>query len=129
MTDREYLGRIIKQAREEKGWTQQELADEMDIDLRTVRKVEDGKGNPLATVLASYIYLLEISPNILFRMEPCEEGVLMDRLFRQLLSLKPEQIKMVCDSAQYVRKWRDNHPNVMTLQDYFDMVNKEESNE
>lgn len=57
MTDREYLGRIIKQAREEKGWTQQELADEMDIDLRTVRKVEDGKGNPLATVLASYIYL------------------------------------------------------------------------
>lgn len=28
----------IKQVREEKGWTQQELADEMDMDLRTVRK-------------------------------------------------------------------------------------------
>ncbi len=119
----------IKQAREEKGWTQQELADEMDMDLRTVRKVEDGKGNPLATVLAGYMYLLEISPNILFRVEPCEEGILMDHLFRQLLNLKPEHIMMVCESAVHIRKWRDNHPDVLTLQDYFDAVNKDEVNE
>ena len=109
--------------------SEKELADEMDMDLRTVRKVEDGKGNPLATVLAGYMYLLEISPNILFRVEPCEEGILMDHLFRQLLNLKPEHIMMVCESAVHIRKWRDNHPDVLTLQDYFDAVNKDEVNE
>ena len=29
------LGLLVEQAREEKGWTQQELADEMNVDVRT----------------------------------------------------------------------------------------------
>jgi hypothetical protein len=62
-------------------------------------------------------------------VEPCEEGILMDHLFRQLLNLKPEHIMMVCESAVHIRKWRDNHPDVLTLQDYFDAVNKDEVNE
>ena len=53
----------------------------------------------------------------------------MDHLFRQLLNLKPKHIMMVCESAVHIRKWRDNHPDVLTLQDYFDAVNKDEVNE
>ena len=35
----EFTGLIIKQAREEKNWTQQYLADEIDIDIRTLRNL------------------------------------------------------------------------------------------
>ena len=36
----EYCGLLVKQAREEKNWTQQDLADEVDMDVRTIKKIE-----------------------------------------------------------------------------------------
>ena len=42
---RRFLGLLVKQAREEKEWDQQYLADELDIDIRTLRKIEAGKSN------------------------------------------------------------------------------------
>ena len=38
MNDFEFTGRIIKEAREAKGWTQLQLADALDVDIRTVRR-------------------------------------------------------------------------------------------
>lgn len=37
MNDFEYFGKLVEQAREEKGWSQQRLADEVDVDVRTVK--------------------------------------------------------------------------------------------
>ena len=42
----EFAGLLVKQAREEKQWDQQYLADELDIDIRTLKKIEAGK-NPV----------------------------------------------------------------------------------
>ena len=36
----EFAGLLVKQAREEKQWDQQYLADELDIDIRTLKKIE-----------------------------------------------------------------------------------------
>ena len=41
----EYAGLLVKQAREEKQWDQQYLADELDIDIRTLKKIEAGKSD------------------------------------------------------------------------------------
>ena len=42
---KQFLGLLAKQAREEKEWDQEYLADELPIDIRTVRKIESGHGN------------------------------------------------------------------------------------
>ncbi len=39
----EFVGLLVRQAREERGWEQQYLAEEINIDIRTLRKIEDGK--------------------------------------------------------------------------------------
>jgi ribosome-binding protein aMBF1 (putative translation factor) len=62
MNDFEYFGKLVEQAREEKGWSQQRLADEVDVDVRTVKKLESGTGNPPMEVVLKYIFLLNISP-------------------------------------------------------------------
>ena len=36
----QFLGLLVKQAREEKEWDQEYLADELGVDIRTVRKIE-----------------------------------------------------------------------------------------
>ena len=42
---RRFLRLLVKQARDEKEWNQQYLADELDIDIRTLRKIEDQLAN------------------------------------------------------------------------------------
>ena len=63
----EFAGLLVKQAREEKQWDQQYLADELDIDIRTLKKIEAGKSDIPFDILSNLIHLLEISP----KMTPC----------------------------------------------------------
>ena len=103
----EFAGLLVKQAREEKQWDQQYLADELDIDIRTLKKIEAGKSDISFDTLSSLIHLLEISPKILFYADRTETGVEMDKIFRQLMRFSPDNIQMICDSAHHIRAWKD----------------------
>lgn len=106
--EKQFLGLLAKQAREEKEWDQEYLADELDIDIRTVRKIESGQGNIAYDLLTEIIHALEICPQILFYVDEADKGMKMDRLYRELLRLPLEDIKMVAESAYKVRRWLDS---------------------
>ena len=59
------LGCAIRQAREEKGWTRHELADRIGTDTESVSRLEDGMDDISVSEAAGYIFLLNISPNII----------------------------------------------------------------
>lgn len=105
----EYCGLLVKQAREEKNWTQQDLADEVDMDMRTIKKIEEGTTSSYYLTIEKLIYALNIAPNIMCHAELSDKGVFMDRLYRQLFSLDVESLKIVCDSATYIRNWHEKH--------------------
>ena len=104
----QFLGLLAKQAREEKEWDQEYLADELGVDIRTVRKIESGQSNVAYDLLTEIIHALEICPQILFYVDEADKGMKMDRLYRELLQLPLEDIKMVAESAYKVRRWLDN---------------------
>ena len=41
---REWAGLLFKQAREDLGYSQQFVADELEIDIRTIKRLEAGNG-------------------------------------------------------------------------------------
>ena len=98
-TLKKWTGAIIRQAREECGYSQQYVADELNIDVRTMKKIEEGQSEPTFDVLAKLIRTLYISPNILFYAEWSETGLAMDRIFRQLLHFNLEQLKLITEPA------------------------------
>ena len=61
-----HMGNRIKEAREECGLTQQELAEQTGRGLRHLQDIEKGRKNPSFDVLASYIGRLGVAPNELF---------------------------------------------------------------
>lgn len=61
-----HMGNRIKEAREECGLTQQELAEQTGRGLRHLQDIEQGRKNPSFDVLASYIGRLGVAPNELF---------------------------------------------------------------
>lgn len=103
----EFSGLLIKQAREEKGWDQQYLADEVGVDVRTIRRIEAGKSNPKTDTIISLVRMLDVCPKILFYADPTDKGVKMDRLYRELAQLPVNDIYMVAESAIRVREWLD----------------------
>ena len=105
----EYCGLLVKQAREEKNWTQQDLADEVDMDVRTIKKIEEGTTSSYYLTIEKLIYALNIAPNIMYHAELSDKGVFMDKLYRQLFSLDVESLKIVCESATYIRNWHEEH--------------------
>lgn len=62
----------------------------------------------LYDLLTEIIHALEICPQILFYVNEADKGMKMDRLYRELLQLPLEDIKMVAESAYKVRRWLDN---------------------
>ena len=104
-----FLGLLVKQAREGNEWDQQYLADELDIDIRTLRKIEAGKSNIGYNLLIKIIQTLNISSQILCYIDDEEKGLKMDRVFRQLLQFPLEDIAMIAKSAYHVRNWLDNN--------------------
>ena len=56
-----YLGQCLRDAREECGLTQQELADQTGRGLRHLQDIEKGRKNPSYDVLASFIKRLGIT--------------------------------------------------------------------
>ena len=64
MNDFEFTGRIIKEAREARGWTQLQLADALDVDIRTVRRLEDGTSKHGTEIFLKCVVTLRLSIRI-----------------------------------------------------------------
>lgn len=112
------LGCAVRQAREEKGWTRHELADRIGTDTEAVSRLEDGMDDISMSEAAGYIFLLNISPNIIMYEDDVEEVLLQDRMFRELQKLNPEQLDRLYESVRHIKRWRENHPGIATVEDY-----------
>ena len=64
-----FLGDAVKRAREKMGLTQNEVANAVDIDARTVLNIENYKGNPKMQVLYPLIRALKIDAREIFNPE------------------------------------------------------------
>ena len=60
------LGDVVKRTRGKLGLTQSEVADAVDIDVRTVLNIENYKGNPKMEVLFPLIRTLKIDAREIF---------------------------------------------------------------
>ena len=60
MTYKELFGARIKSIREAKGWTQEKLAEKMDISPNYLSSIERGKENPTFDMLAKFADALKV---------------------------------------------------------------------
>ena len=62
----ETFGRVIKQLRESRGLSQQELADYADLDRSYISDMERGRYNPTLQTIYKLTEILKIKPHELF---------------------------------------------------------------
>lgn len=76
------LGNAVKEARTESKLTQEQIADMLDIDSRTISQIERGLGNPKLETLYPLIRILNVDANTIFYSAPKTETPNLDRLMR-----------------------------------------------
>ena len=83
MDDRKLLGKRIKNLRKSKGYTQERLAEIMDISSNYLAGIERGEANPTLALLERLSAGLEVPLSELFRYHP-EDGQQPAQLRRKL---------------------------------------------
>jgi len=81
--DMKRMGLVLRTAREDKAMTQAALADKIEVSLRTIIAIENGKRNPTFEVLYRLVRTLDVPADLIFRPDD--------------ISNTPEQEQFVCE--------------------------------
>lgn len=93
-----FLGNRIRAARKKCNLTQQKLADQADLAIKTVQDIEKGKKNPTYETLLRLIERLGISADTLFPSETPLENEELQNLMRKFQSCSPENQKILLNT-------------------------------
>ena len=111
-----HMGQRIKEAREECGLTQQELAEQTGRGLRHLQDIEKGRKNPSFDMLASYINRLGIAPNELFYTDVPAVEKEVQHLMGKLLACTDDERAILlktldCMADQFIsRRYEASNP-------------------
>ena len=111
-----YLGQCLRDAREECGLTQQELADQTGRGLRHLQDIEKGRKNPSYDVLASFIKRLGISANELFYPDASEQEKQVQHFMGKFLACTEDEQQIIlkpldCMAEQFIsRRYKSSDP-------------------
>ncbi len=96
------LAQAIREARHQLGWTQEKLAEEANVDARTVIKIEQGKGNPMFNSLYSLVRALRLDPKQLFYHEKCSSAPTAAHLQEYVSYLSENEARLIMSLVQIV---------------------------
>lgn len=97
-----YLGNCIRNARISCGLTQQELADQSNVAIKTVQMIEKGQMNPSYEILYPLIKRLGISANTLFNPEISDTDEKIQRFIGKFQSCTPENRQVLLNTLDYL---------------------------
>lgn len=104
------LGDIIRRERLKAGLTQDELAERVGIDSRTILQIENHRGNPKMEVLYPLVRALNIDANLIFYPETCQYSSYLKQFQIFLSKCSDEEahaLHQVCRSVLSVLRAKD----------------------
>ena len=84
--DMKLMGGVIRRARDAKSMTQAGLAEKIDVSIRTIIAIENGKRNPTFDVLYRLIQTLDIPADLIFRPDDLTNTPVQEQFFREFSS-------------------------------------------
>ena len=93
-----YLGNCMRNARTACQLTQQELADQANVAIKTIQMIEKGQMNPSYEILYPLIKRLGISPNTLFNPDITDTDEKIQRFIGKFQSCSPENRQILLNT-------------------------------
>lgn len=103
--DMKRIGSVIQHARRENGLTQAELAEKIEVSLKTVIDIEKGKRNPTFDVLYRLIITLDIPSELIFRPEDMTGSPELEQFICELRNANEQERRMAMITARGI--WQE----------------------
>ena len=97
------LGDVVRRARTKLDLTQNQVADSIDVDVRTVMNIENYKGNPKMEVLYPLVRALEIDSREIFHPEMQRESPALRQLRVLVESCSEEEAETIGTVKSYAQ--------------------------
>ena len=97
-----FLGDRIRSARKDCGLTQQALADQADLAVKTIQDVERGRKNTTYETLYQLIERLGISPNSLFPSQMSPEDEAIQHFIGKFRACNPENQEILLSTLDFL---------------------------
>lgn len=94
-----HLGNCIRAARHDCKLTQQELADDCHVAIKTIQNIEKGQMNPSFEILYPIVNRLGISGDVLFNPELSDEDLDVKRLIGKFQICHPQERKFILNTV------------------------------
>lgn len=102
------MGRKIKQARKNKKYTQDFVAEKIEVSTDLLRNIENGRNIGSIPTLLNVCNVLEITPNELFyELLVNKEKVLDDKLYKEFQELTLKEKELIQTLIIHIKKNRD----------------------
>ena len=103
--DMKRMGKVARKAREDKGITQATLAEKIDVSLRTIIAIENGKRNPTFDVLYRLVHALDIPADLIFRPDNLSNTPEQEQFICEYLNATEQEQKIVTSAAHSI--WQE----------------------
>ena len=97
-----FLGKRIRSARKDCQLTQQELADQAGLAVKTIQDIEKGRKNPTYETLCLLIDRLGVSANTLFPSKSVVDTETLQCLLGKLQTCNEQNQKLVLNSLNFL---------------------------
>jgi transcriptional regulator with XRE-family HTH domain len=94
------LGAVIKNARLNKEFTQEQLAEKIGIGPRHIMAIENEGKHPSYEVLCNLIQILDISADLIFRPKTANQSIEQEQFIREFLSCNEREQKIVSETMR-----------------------------
>lgn len=98
------LGKVVRQARIDRGLSQEKLAEALGMDARTILGIESGRGNPKYDTIYALINFLDIPSDSIFHPDIMVENPLLNSLLIELHDCTEEEVKVIRPAIRYLRE-------------------------
>jgi len=107
-----HTGRVIKEARKEKRFTQEQLAEQVGIGTRHLMAIENEGKTPSFDVLYRLIHALDISADRIFRPEKSRAHIRKEQFINEFHSCNEQEKRIIMETLRVLmRELRETHKN------------------
>jgi transcriptional regulator with XRE-family HTH domain len=104
------LGAVIKSARLNKQFTQEQLAGKIGIGTRHIMAIENEGKHPSYEVLYNLVQVLDISIDFIFRPKTVNQSIEQEQFIHEFLSCNEREQKIVIETMRVLlREIRNNN--------------------
>ncbi len=104
--DKEIIGQKIRQMRKEKGLSQEELSEKIDISPRHMCTIENGNSFPSIETFVKISKILDIDINEFFNLSPQKNDTLRNDIYNLIQTSSIQELHLIKDIISAIQKNR-----------------------